>query len=113
MQIVLTERANHARDLLQTLPLAHLDGVISVGGDGMFAEVGHIRPIIRVADRVANPDLFGPTVSGSYRYSGNVKLYKQGKNILKIEVLHIFRRIFPFFQIKIIIIQISEEVCVM
>jgi diacylglycerol kinase family enzyme len=38
-QIVLTERANHARDLLQSLPLAHLDGVISVGGDGMFAEV--------------------------------------------------------------------------
>jgi diacylglycerol kinase family enzyme len=38
-QIVLTERANHARDLLLSLPLAHLDGVISVGGDGMFAEV--------------------------------------------------------------------------
>lgn len=38
-KIVLTERANHARDLLQSLPLAHLDGVISVGGDGMFAEV--------------------------------------------------------------------------
>jgi len=46
--------------------------------------------------------------SGSYRFFGNVKLYKQGKNILKIEVLHIFRWIFPFFQIKIII-QISEE----
>lgn len=38
-KIVLTERANHARDLLQSLPLSHLDGVISVGGDGMFSEV--------------------------------------------------------------------------
>ena len=51
------------------------------------------------------------TGSGSYRYFGNKKLYKQGKNILKIEVLHIFRWIFPFFMIKIIIIQISEEIC--
>ena len=45
--------------------------------------------------------------SGSYRYFGNVKLYKQGKNILKIEISHIFRWIFQFFQLKIIIIQIS------
>ena len=29
--------------------------------------------------------------SGSYRYFDYVKLYKQGKNIFKIEVLHIFR----------------------
>ena len=55
---------------------------------------------IRVADPDPNPDpvLFGRirirkifTGSGSYRYFGNVKLYKQGKNILKIEVSHIFR----------------------
>ena len=51
--------------------------------------------------------------SGSYRYFGNIKLNQQGKNILKIEVLHIFRWIFPFFQIKIIMIQISEEICLM
>jgi len=47
-----------------------------------------------------DPDLFGMiriqvwkifTGSGSNRYFGNVKFYKQGKNILKIEVLHIFR----------------------
>jgi len=52
----------------------------------------------RVADPDPNPDLFGGiwirkifTGSGSYRYFDNVKLYKQGKNILKIEVSHIFR----------------------
>jgi len=52
-----------------------------------------------VSARVADPDpnLFGriqiwEIFNGSgYRYFGNVKLYKQGKNILKIEVLHIFR----------------------
>ena len=35
----MTERANHALTLLQTMPLHGFDGVISVGGDGMFAEV--------------------------------------------------------------------------
>jgi len=38
-KVVVTERANHAKDLLQTMPLDSYDGVISVGGDGMFAEV--------------------------------------------------------------------------
>ena len=56
----------------------------------------------------SDPIRFG---SGSYRYFRNVKLYKQGKNILKKERLHIFRWIFPFLQTKIIIIQISEEIC--
>ena len=51
---------------------------------------------------------------GSYQYFGFVKLYKQGKNIFKIELLHIFKWIFPFFQIKKLIIQISEEIiCLM
>ena len=52
---------------------------------------------MRVADPdpEPDPDLLGRirkifTGSGSYRYFGNVKLYKQGKNILKIELLHIF-----------------------
>ena len=53
-----------------------------------------------VLGRVVDPDLFGRigkiftgslSGSGSYRYFDNVKLYKQGSNILKIEVLHIFR----------------------
>ena len=52
----------------------------------------------RVADPDPNQDLFGQiqiwkifTRSGSYRYFGNVKLFKQGKSILKVEVLHVFR----------------------
>ena len=39
VKVVVTERANHAKDMLQTIPLDNYDGVISVGGDGMFAEV--------------------------------------------------------------------------
>jgi len=79
-------------------------------------------PKARVADPDPNPALFGRirirkifTGSGSesgsyrYRYFGNIKLYEQGKII---EVLHIFKWIFQFFQIKIIIIQISEEILV-
>ena len=53
---------------------------------------------IRVGDPNPDPDLFGRirsrkifTGSGSYRYFGNVNFYKLRKNIIKIEVLHIFR----------------------
>ena len=72
--------------------------------------------------RVADPDLFGRirirkiftgSWSISYWYFGYVQLYKQGKNIWKITLLHIFRWIFTFFQIKLIIIQISEEIWLM
>lgn len=35
----MTERANHARDHLRTDPLEGVDGVICVGGDGMFSEL--------------------------------------------------------------------------
>jgi len=38
-KVIVTERANHALDLLQTMPLNGFDGVISVGGDGMFSEI--------------------------------------------------------------------------
>lgn len=38
-KVIVTERANHALSLLQTMPLQGFDGVISVGGDGMFSEV--------------------------------------------------------------------------
>ena len=86
---------------------------------------------IRIRIRIRSyPDLFGRirirsrirkiftgsgsvSGSGSYRYFSNVKLYKQGQNILKIEVSHIFRWIFPFFHQKIIIIEISKEICLM
>ena len=39
LQVVVTDHANHALTMLQTVPLHGHDGVISVGGDGMFAEV--------------------------------------------------------------------------
>lgn len=38
-KVITTERANYALDLLQTMDLKRFDGIISVGGDGMFAEV--------------------------------------------------------------------------
>lgn len=40
--VVVTERANHARDLLQTIDFERperIDGVVGVGGDGMFSEL--------------------------------------------------------------------------
>ena len=44
--VVLTERANQAHDLLQTYdferPNNRIDGVVSVGGDGMFSELVRI-----------------------------------------------------------------------
>ena len=38
-EVVITERANHARDYLQDCSLEEFDGVICIGGDGMFAEI--------------------------------------------------------------------------
>jgi ceramide kinase len=40
-QVIVTERANHAHDLLQTYDFKSkgVDGVICVGGDGMFSEL--------------------------------------------------------------------------
>ena len=38
-QVIITERAEHALTVLQSDPLHHYDGVVSVGGDGMLAEV--------------------------------------------------------------------------
>lgn len=37
--VIVTERANHARDMLRSDPLDGVDGVICVGGDGMFSEL--------------------------------------------------------------------------
>ena len=50
--VVVTERANHARDLLLTYDFerpseARIDGVVGVGGDGMFSEL--INGILRRA----------------------------------------------------------------
>jgi len=37
--VIVTERANHAQDYLMTNDLSDYDGVVAVGGDGMFSEV--------------------------------------------------------------------------
>ncbi|XP_043569639.1 ceramide kinase isoform X2 [Chiloscyllium plagiosum] len=39
--VIVTERANHARDHLIEADLEKYDGIVSVGGDGMFSEVMH------------------------------------------------------------------------
>lgn len=41
VDVVLTERANHARDTLQDIstPIKDYDGFVCVGGDGMFSEM--------------------------------------------------------------------------
>ena len=101
-----------------TLNLSYLcrHSIVENRFPGVYIKAGFwIRIWIR-----SDSDLFGRirsrkiftgsgSVSGSYRYFGNVKLYKQGI----IEVLDIFSWIFTFFQIKIIIIQISEEIWLM
>jgi ceramide kinase len=38
---IYTERANHARDYITEQSLDNYDGLISVGGDGMFSELCH------------------------------------------------------------------------
>ncbi|XP_064632079.1 ceramide kinase-like isoform X2 [Lineus longissimus] len=40
-EVVVTKRANHARDMLLECNLKHYDGVVCVGGDGMFSELLH------------------------------------------------------------------------
>jgi len=40
-EVIVTERRCHARDLLQQMDLGGFDGVVCVGGDGMFAEIVH------------------------------------------------------------------------
>ena len=37
--VIITERANHASEILQECNLEGVDGVVSVGGDGMFSEI--------------------------------------------------------------------------
>ena len=35
----MTESADHAHNVIQSSPLHNFDGIISVGGDGMFSQV--------------------------------------------------------------------------
>nr|XP_032825468.1 ceramide kinase [Petromyzon marinus] len=39
--VIVTERANHARDFLLAEDLSSYNGVVCVGGDGMFSEIMH------------------------------------------------------------------------
>jgi Diacylglycerol kinase catalytic domain len=79
--VVSTERGNHARGALEALPaeeLARFDGVVAVGGDGLFQETltalltlrcapllrpCHSRPVHRVSGRC--PCWPGSNVCGS------------------------------------------------
>ena len=54
-QVIVTDCADQALSLLQTVPLHGCDGVVSVGGDGMFAEV--FNGIIIRAARDAKLDI--------------------------------------------------------
>lgn len=40
-EVVVTERANHAKEALDEMSVDSYDGVVCVGGDGMFSEVLH------------------------------------------------------------------------
>ncbi|XP_054845328.1 ceramide kinase isoform X1 [Eublepharis macularius] len=40
-EVVVTEHANHAKDNLSEVNLANYDGIVCVGGDGMFSDVMH------------------------------------------------------------------------
>jgi hypothetical protein len=53
--VVITERANHAKDMLQKCSLEGIGGVVCVGGDGMFSEI--FTGILLRTEREANGDL--------------------------------------------------------
>ena len=38
-EVIITQRANHAKDFLQENSLINYDGIVCIGGDGMFAEI--------------------------------------------------------------------------
>ncbi|XP_037371042.1 LOW QUALITY PROTEIN: ceramide kinase [Talpa occidentalis] len=40
-EVIVTDRANHAKEMLDEVSLDSYDGVVCVGGDGMFSEVLH------------------------------------------------------------------------
>ncbi|CAH1784406.1 unnamed protein product [Owenia fusiformis] len=41
VDVVVTQRANHAKDIVSDYDLGRIDGIICVGGDGMFSEILH------------------------------------------------------------------------
>ena len=61
MDTIYTERANHARDFILQEDLHDYDGLISVGGDGMFAELCH--GLLLRTSREKNLDINDPKVN--------------------------------------------------
>ncbi|XP_031550608.1 ceramide kinase-like [Actinia tenebrosa] len=57
-EIIVTERANHAKDYLELESLDKLDGIITVGGDGMFHEI--LNGLIRRTQTDNNVDTTKP-----------------------------------------------------
>ena len=43
-KVIVTENAEHADKVIQSSSLDHYDGIISVGGDGMFSQVSPASP---------------------------------------------------------------------
>ncbi|XP_076335169.1 ceramide kinase-like isoform X1 [Tachypleus tridentatus] len=39
IEVIVTQYANHARNMIQEIDIEHFDGVVCVGGDGMFSEL--------------------------------------------------------------------------
>ena len=54
-KVIITERPFHAKDMVQTCSLEGVDGVVCVGGDGMFSEI-FSGLLLRAANQ-ANGDL--------------------------------------------------------
>ncbi|XP_016071801.1 PREDICTED: ceramide kinase [Miniopterus natalensis] len=53
-EVIVTERANHAKEALYEMNMDSYDGVVCVGGDGMFSEVLH--GLIGRTQRIAGVD---------------------------------------------------------
>ena len=83
--VVITERANHAKEMLQKCSLDGIDGVVCVGGDGMFSEI-FTGMLLRAANE-ANGD-FTQLQKGKLR----VGVIPAGNSLRK----HMFRNNFCF-----------------
>ena len=119
VRYLLQWKSKYKTDLTLRLGQALSRSLLSLKGDekvikNRISGTGYlpmVSLVSRVADPDPNPDLFGwiriiftrfgsVSGSGSYRYFGNVKLNKQGKNILKIEFFTHFQLNFSIFSDK-------------
>ena len=65
-KVIVTENAEHADKVIQSSSLDHYDGIISVGGDGMFSQVSPASPDLSLTS--PSPDIqrsAGPERPGS------------------------------------------------